>query len=419
MRSTLMSLTRSLFLSFGLAALVGCGGDGVGVGPSETPSNASYESVAVADLNNDGKLDIVTSFFVGTWSNPASGGYVAVYLHDASSASTFNGPTNYLVGNDPTAIAIADLNGDGEPDIVAISFAGSSKNVSVLLQDGKGSGHFLPAANYTLSQPGAVAIADINLDGKLDLAVNFAGGVAIFLQDSSGTGTFLPPTTIHAGGGEVALVAADMNGDDKPDLVVPYLGILVLLQDPAVPGKFFNPVTYSTGGIVWGLASGDLNGDDDPDIVAAYSAAANDNTSPGISILLQNPASPGTFLPATNLTTVNGFMASVTIRDLNEDGKPDLAVANLGGLTCSGMANCQSTGSKVAVLLQDPAQPGVFRSPVNYATTNDGVMSLATGDMNGDGRPDLVLAYSSAGIVIRFQSSTSPGTFLGETFITQ
>jgi hypothetical protein len=421
MRTTLISLTRSLIVATGLAVMAGCGGDSGNIAQNETPSNASYGGVAVADLNNDGKLDIVTSFTLGNGSNPFVAGYVAVYLRDPSSASMFSGPTNYRVADHPTGVAIADLNGDGKPDIVTVNFTGPG-GVSVLLQDGTGSAHFLPAVNYALSHSGALAIADINGDGKPDLAVDCDEGISILFQDPSRSGTFLPPTTIKVGGGEVTIAAADLNGDGKTDLVVPYTGVMVLLQNPTAPGTFFSPVEYAAGGGVWGLAVGDLNGDDKPDIAATYSGNGENGITPGLSVLLQNPASPGTFLPGVNYATVPypGVWSFVAIADLNGDGKSDVVVADHG--TTSGSctsSSCNIVGSGPSVFLQDPAHPGTLQPAVNYLTTDDWVTSVAIGDMNGDGRPDLVFTYLGDGVVIRFQSSSDPGKFLGETFITK
>jgi hypothetical protein len=146
----------------------------------------------------------------------------------------------------------------------------------------------------------------------------------------------------------------DVNGDGLPDIVVANLGpgtdgkgaagVSVLLQDPAHPGSFLPPVTYSTPGQSIDVAVDDLNGDHKPDLVVANLAPANTGS---VSVLLQDPAHPGAFLAATNYPAL-GQPLSVAIADLNGDGHPDIAIAD---------------GPSAGVLLQNAASPGSF-SPV-------------------------------------------------------
>jgi VCBS repeat protein len=115
----------------------------------------------------------------------------------------------------------------------------------------------------------------------------------------------------------------------------------VLMHDPAHPGAFLAPVSYATQGQSIDVAVGDLDGDNLPDLVVA-------NLSPSatgsVSVLMQDPAHPGTFLAATNYTAL-GQPLSVVIADLNGDGHPDIALAD---------------GPSAGVLMQDAANPGTF-----------------------------------------------------------
>jgi hypothetical protein len=175
-------------------------------------------SVTVADFNSDGNLDIAA---VGK-----SDGFVGVLLGNGD--GTFGTEADYGINNSVlTAVAAGDLNNDGHPDLVVTHFFGFSANVDVLL--GNGDGSFQAAVTYNTggSNPTAVAIADINGDGIPDIVManQFSDSVGIIF--GNGDGTFGPPTVyavgdrpgtfIPTGSG---LVVGDLNGDGKPDVAV-------------------------------------------------------------------------------------------------------------------------------------------------------------------------------------------------------
>ena len=148
-------------------------------------------------------------------------------------------------------------------------------------------------------------------------------------------------------------------------------------------------MSYPVGDDPWGLALGDVNGDGRLDVVVANSNSGN------VSILLQNPAQSGSFLPAQNVTT-GGTPYSVAISDINGDGSADLAVA------------LQNTGGGAVVLLQNPVVPLSFLSPI-HLSNGTGALSVTIGDLNHDGRPDIAIDANSA-VDVFFQDSTG-GTF--------
>ena len=137
---------------------------------------------------------------------------------------TFQAPSPAsTVGNAPGFLAAADLNNDGKLDLVVVNSI--SHNVSVLL--GKGNGMFQPAVNYNTGQSAVAAlIADFNRDGKLDIAVANLGGTpgdgtgSVPLLFGNGNGTFHPIPAVIAGSNPSFLVTSDFNGDGKPDLAV-------------------------------------------------------------------------------------------------------------------------------------------------------------------------------------------------------
>jgi hypothetical protein len=132
--------------------------------------------------------------------------------------------------------------------------------------------------------------------------------------------------------------------------------------------------------------------------VANLGPGSDGSGSPGVSVLLQDAAHPGSFLPPVTYAT-QARAVDVAVADLNGDGKPDLVVANLGPAP---------TGS-ITVLLQDPAHPGVFLTGTSYAGFGQ-PLGIAIADLNGDGHPDIAVADGNTATIM-LQIATSPGTF--------
>jgi hypothetical protein len=405
--------------------VVSCSSSGNNGGISNNggiPAFSLYWSVAVGDLNGDGKLDIATGFthFESATKQP---GFVSVYLEDSSNPGSFRKPSTYSAGPapsdfDPSNIVIADLNGDGKLDLVSSNSQRTSNTggVSIYFQDPANPGQFLSATNYaTGNHPAGIAVGDLNGDGKPDIAIAGVNGVSILFQDPNNPGTFLAPTTVSVGSGTSSVAIADVNGDGKADLVVTTAtAVAVLLQ--VMPGSFSPAATYNAGQQPIYVVVADLNGDGKPDLAVANLGSPTDGTTSSLEVLLQDPNVPGTFLAATHYKT-DIRSESLAIADLNGDGKLDIAVANTGALAGPCPPSCGSSGASVSVLLQDPTFPGRFQPATNYAG-NDQVLSVAIGDMNGDGKPDLVLTEGGT-VVIRFQDPAHPGQFLSRTVIQQ
>jgi len=333
---------------------------------------------AIGDFNRDGKPDLV----VPNWSIPGN-----VFVMLGNGDGTFGPGVSSGAGNRPVHLAVGDLNGDGKLDLAvtteAASSAGTVSMLLVLL--GNGDGSFQTPVSYdTGGSAESVAVGDFNGDAKLDLAVANSGygalkGVAVLL--GNGDGTFKTAVNYTAGGGPWGVAVGDFNGDGKPDLTVANTdgSLSVLLGNG--DGTFRAAVNYPTGSSSVSVAVGDFNGDSKLDLAVANNGSFQTNfTDASVSVLLGN--GDGSFQPAVNYHTGTAS-ASVAVGDFNGDGKPDLTVAN------SGSGQNGFTDGGVSVLLGNG--DGTFQPAANYAA-GWVPSSVAVGEFNGDGAPDLVVA---------------------------
>ena len=325
---------------------------------------ASPQFVAVGDFNRDGKLDLVTA---------NAGNNITVLLGDGTGRFTAATGSPFAVGATPQSVAVGDFNGDGNPDIVT---ANSGDNTLTILL-GDGSGGFTAAAGSPIAAgttPQSVAIADVNGDGMPDIvtANNGANDVTVLLGDGTGGFTAAPGSPFPLGLFPQSAAVGDFNGDGKPDIVAADSGnntVRVLLGNGF--GGFAGGGAFNVGSFPQSVAVADLNEDGKLDIVTANSG---NNT---ITVLLGNGAG-GFSAAAGSPFAVGTDPQSVAIVDINGDGEPDIVIANSGSNT-------------VTVLLGNGA--GGFSpasgSPFAAGTTP---ISVATGDFNGDGRPDIAVA---------------------------
>ncbi|MGA8490725.1 MAG: FG-GAP-like repeat-containing protein [Terriglobales bacterium] len=383
-------------------------GNGDGTFQAAVPySSGAYHtvSVAVGDVNGDGKPDLVVASYCASSSNCADGS-VGVLLGNGN--GTFQAAVNYSSGGyEAQFVAVADVNGDGKPDLVAANAICAPSgcvtgNVGVLL--GNGDGTFQPAVAFESGGFSAesVAVADVNGDGKPDLLVAntcIADGAFDCINGSvgvlfgNGDGTFQTAVSYGSGGtGASSITVKDVNGDGKPDLLVANAcgndgeygcmigSVGVLLGNGN--GTFRAAVNYAPGGYeADSVGVGDVNGDGNPDLVVADQCSSGGECSGVAGVLLGN--GDGSFQPAVPYESGGYEAQSVAVADVNGDGKPDLEVANL----CAS-SNC--TNGVVGVLLGNG--DGTFQTAMSYGSGGQDAESVAVADLNGDGKPDLVVA---------------------------
>jgi hypothetical protein len=358
-------------------------------------------SVAIADVNGDRKPDVVVAVCAPSGPYCVGEGSVGVLLGNGD--GTFQPAATYDSGGKATvAVAVADVNGDRKPDLLVVN-AGSD-TVGVLL--GNGDGTFQPAVNYNSGafRATSIAVGDVNNDHKPDLLVthlcadadscsNGPGSVAVLL--GNGDGTFQPAVTYDSGDSQaVAVAVADLDGDGLADLAVANNGGLigtvgVLLGNG--DGTFQPAVTYSSeGSSPTSVAVADVNKDGKPDLVVTNCEASGANgcldaPDGSVGVLLGN--GDGTFQRAVAYDSGGPGARAVAVADVNGDGKPDLLVAD----ECD--PGCVS-GGLVGVLLGNVG--GIFKQVVSFSLQHASLNSLAVADINGDGKPDLLVATNDA-----------------------
>jgi hypothetical protein len=287
-------------------------GNGNGTFQLGQPTGAApMHSCAVADVNGDGIPDLVLE--------NANYGFndVVVLIGDGDGA--FQNPTTLFAGSWPRFVAVGDLNGDGKQDLIVANWSGS--NVSVFL--GNGNGTFQPQQFYSVgNNPYYVAVADVNGDNKSDLIVANAGSNTISILLGNGDGTFQPQETFSTGSDPASVAVADVNGDGKPDLVVANYGgtgngsVGILLGNGN--GTFAGQQALGQSIKPSSVAVADIDGDGRPDIVACSRGGGN------ISLFLGN--GNGTFASQHNFDY--GHADTLVVADLNGDGHLDFATSD-------------------------------------------------------------------------------------------
>jgi hypothetical protein len=382
-----------------LPVLASCGADGDCWDCTLEVSNG----LVAADFSGSGSNSIVATSTVLQYAqvNP---GNLKIYLSAAPGA--FGAPTLIPAGDDPLYLATADLNGDRLPDVVSAS--DDDGRISVFLNETQSPGTF--AAPLTLASQGVsqLAIADMNGDGLPDI-VAADHAVSLFLQTTPGT--FASAVGLYPGGANWVAVG-DLNGDGIADIALTdAIGVKVLMHvGPAGQVAYAPPVsifTQTPNANVAGanlIAIADVNGDGFNDLVITDPGPTGCGA-PTVSVMLQDAAHPGQF-PAAATYAVGGCnpAQSILVRDVNDDGRPDILIGGENGVT---------------VLLQNAASTGAFLAATGYAAPASNEIAVA--DVNGDGYPDIIVPTGPPQSIVNgvqanapgvlLQNSGSPGTF--------
>lgn len=416
-------------------------GDGTLGAPVLLASAWGNQGIAIGDLNRDGIPDL--AFTVGSPIN-GNANYVMVML--GQGGRHFTGPTAYPTGGSG-AVAIGDVDGDGNPDVV-------TNGVTVYFGDGKGG---LPRrGDWFNDAPGNVILADFNGDGKTDIVIgngnasvltgdrmavlynnggDFSGapvspayslkyGVLrlesadlnrdgirdVVLSDltqivsllGNGDGTF---RQAWVGAADYHFALGDFNGDGIPDMTTqapnqsgPNIALFVGKGD----GTFLQSLVFPFPQPIEGLAAGDFNGDGKLD-VAVLSTGPGYAINDAVTVYLGD-GKGGLGAPATY--PVGPVALAITVADFNRDGRADIAVAAAGAY--------QVNNGEITLLLSTAT--GFVRSAVPFGA--EAPYALATADLNGDGLPDLAVQFETgraATLLGRGDGTFSAPAFLRES----
>jgi parallel beta-helix repeat protein len=328
----------SVFINSGL------GSGQFGASPPAATTRVDYTTGAgpgganIADVNNDGKMDMIVSNYNSTT--------VSVFINNSNGAGQFGAapPTanpvkvDYATGTNPFNKKTSDINGDGYADIIVSNFnGGGAGTVSVLRNNGNGT--FAAKVDYSIGAAArGIAISDVNNDGRPDVVVTNETTNTMSVLLNIGSGAFAGSvTTYGTGTTPYAVDMADVNNDGYPDALIANHGTTtasVLLNDG--DGTFATKVDYTVGSAPNTVNAADMNNDGKPDMIVG------NGTSNTVSVLLNDGT--GAFVSKSDFAVAAG-PAGVAVADVNGDGKRDIMAVGFGGGTVSVLINASTTAT--------------------------------------------------------------------------
>ncbi|WP_444884358.1 FG-GAP repeat domain-containing protein [Microbulbifer sp. PSTR4-B] len=365
-----MNLTKYILLTLCFMSSALCSADTIKVenisySASILKVGAGQPAIAVTDLNSDGNQDVIIA------NN--SDNDIVTYLSNGNGTLTLAG--DFPAGDSPSGLSASDINGDGNVDVVIANH--ETSYVTMLLGNGKGG--FNPAPNSPLNvhvtpHPHAVRLNDLDGDNKVDLIVDNRNHEGLLVLKGHGNGDFkLPGKTIKVGGDPYrGFAIKDLNKDGHSDLVTPNQNdIGILINNKSGKGSF-SLSRLAQSEVPFSIEAADVNGDGNMDLLVANNR--------NIITIIPGDGS-GSFLKKKQIEIqASNGAKQIATGDLNGDDIDDALVSSWSG--------------EVLILIGGPTIKSIKFKNLN--TPNPWGVALL--DLNKDGKSDFIVADGNSNL---------------------